>query len=42
MAGIGENGHAYRVLVWKPEGMRPLEYVDINWNIILKSIYQQT
>jgi hypothetical protein len=32
----GEKGNAYRVLVWKREGLTPLEYVGINWSIILK------
>jgi hypothetical protein len=37
-----EKINAYKVLVWKPEVMKPLEYVGINENIILKSILKET
>jgi hypothetical protein len=35
---MGENGNAYRILVGKPEGRRPLGRLDIGRRIILKWI----
>jgi hypothetical protein len=36
VAGMGEKRNAYRILVGKPEGMRPLGRPRRRWWIILK------
>jgi hypothetical protein len=36
MAGVGEKRNAYRILVGKPEGKRPLGGLDVGGRIILK------
>ena len=38
MARMGENRNAYRILVEKPEGDRPLRRPRRRWGIILKWI----
>ncbi|KAJ4444005.1 hypothetical protein ANN_05794 [Periplaneta americana] len=38
VARIGESRNAYRVLVWRPEGKRPLGDRDVDGRIILKWI----
>jgi hypothetical protein len=35
-ACMGEKRNAHRILVWKSEGMKPLEGVGTDRNIVLK------
>jgi hypothetical protein len=37
----GERRGAYRILVWRPEGRRPLRRPRIRWRIILKWIFKK-
>jgi hypothetical protein len=37
----GENRNAYRMLVGKPEGKRPLEDLDVGGRIILERILER-
>jgi hypothetical protein len=41
VALTGEKRTAYRILVGKPEGKRPLEKLDIGWKIISKWILEK-
>jgi hypothetical protein len=38
---MGEKRNAYRILVGKPEGMRPLLRPRLGWRIILKWILER-
>jgi hypothetical protein len=38
VARMGEKRNAYRILVGKPEGKKPLKYLDVGGGIILKLI----
>jgi len=39
--GGEERRGVYRVLLWKPEGERPLEDLDLDGNLILKLIFKE-
>jgi hypothetical protein len=41
VARMGERRGAYRPLVWKPEGKRPLGRPKRRWGIILKWIFER-
>jgi hypothetical protein len=41
VAFMGDKTDAYKVLVGKPEGKRPLEYLDVRGRIILKWILEK-
>ena len=41
VAGMGERRGAYRVLVGKPEGKRPLERHGLDGRIILRWIFRK-
>ena len=41
VARMGEKRGVYRVLVGKPEGMRPLEEPDVDGRIILRWIFRK-
>jgi hypothetical protein len=41
VARFMEKRNAYRMLVGKPEGKRPLGRPEIKWGIILKWVYEK-
>jgi hypothetical protein len=41
VAGIGERGSVYRVLVGKPEGKRPLGRPKRRWDVNIKMYLQE-
>ena len=38
---MGERRGAYKIMVWKPEGRRPLEIPGVDGRIILKLISEK-